>query len=339
MSDTVVLGAHELEALVLNAMLASETSEENAKAVARALAQAQIDGQKGHGFSRVPTYAAQAKSGKVNGHATPQAQMMKPGALMVDAAHGFFYPAFDLALEALPDMARSNGIAAAAIRRSHHAGVLGYHVERLANEGLISLFVGNTPQAMPPAGGKIAVFGTNPIAFGAPRRDGFPVIIDLALSTVARGNIMTAAQAGKPIPEGWATDADGNPTTDAQKALDGMLTPVGGAKGYALALMVEILAAPLVGAALSTEAGSFFAAEGAPPGVGQMVIVIDPDSFAGQQAFLDRIEALLGGIEAQEDARIPGARIPELRAKAAKEGLSVPESLADSVQAIIAGDA
>lgn len=339
MSDTVTLSAEALEVLVEKAMLASDTSMGNAKAVARALAQAEIDGQKGHGFSRVPTYSAQAKSGKVKGHATPQANAIKPGALMVDVAHGFFYPAFDLALERLPDMAAANGVAAAAFRRSHHAGVLGYHVERLAAHGLISMMVGNTPKAMPPWGGKEPIFGTNPIAFGAPRRGGFPVVVDLALSTVARGNIMTAAQAGKPIPEGWATDKDGNPTTDAKKALDGMLMPVGGAKGYALALMVELLAGPLAGAALSTEAGSFFTAEGAPPGVGQTVVVIDPGAFAGTDAFLDRVEDVLGSIEAQEGARVPGARVPELRAKAAKDGITVPKGLLDQVNQIIAGSA
>lgn len=339
MNDTVTLSVQELEDLVFRAMRASDTGEDAARAVARALTQAEIDGQKGHGFSRVPSYSAQALSGKVKGHAAPSARETRPGALMVDAAHGFFYPAFDLVLERLPAMARRNGIAAACIRRSHHAGVMGWHVERLAEAGLISLMVSDTPKGMPPWGGRKAMFGTNPIAFGAPRRNGFPVVVDLALSTVARGNIMTAAQAGTPIPEGWATDAQGNPTTDPRKALDGMLMPVGGAKGYALALMVELLSGPLAGAALSTEATSFFTAEGGPPGVGQTVIAIDADAFAGLDSFLDRAELVFAGIEAQEGARVPGARLPELRARAEREGLTVPARLLAEVRAIIAGGA
>lgn len=337
MNDTVNFEAEALEALVVRAMAAARTSEENARAVARALVQAEIDGRKGHGFSRVPSYAAQAVSGKVNGTARPEASKSKPGALLVDAAHGFFYPAFDLVLDRLPEMAKRNGVAAAAIRRSHHAGVMGWHVERLADKGLVSIMLSNTPKGMPPWGGKKPLFGTNPIAFGAPRREGFPVIVDLALTTVARGNIMTAAQAGKPIPEGWATDADGNPTTDPNKALEGMLMPAGGAKGYALALMVEILTAPLAGAALSSEAASFFTAEGAPPGVGQTVIAIDPDAFAGGDAFLDRVEDVLLAIEDQAGARVPGDRLPALRVTAAKEGLTVPAKLVAEVEAIVAG--
>ena len=339
MSETRTFKAAELENLIVRAMLASDTSEDNARAVSAALIRAEIDGQKGHGFSRVPSYSAQARSGKVNGRAAPEAFKSKPGALMVDAGHGFFYPAFNLVLEMLPDMARRNGIAAAAIRRSHHAGVMGWHVERLADEGLVSIIVANTPKGMPPWGGKKPVFGTNPIAFGAPRRDGFPVIVDLALTTVARGNIMTAAQAGKPIPEGWATDADGNPTTDAKKGLEGMLMPAGGAKGYALALMVELLAGPLGGAALSAEATSFFTPDGGPPGVGQTVIAIDPAAFAGSDAFLDRVEDVLASIETQEGARVPGGRLPELRARADSEGLTVPSPLVKEVEDIITGGA
>lgn len=339
MSDTVTLSVGELESLIVAALVACDTSTPNAQAVARALVQAEIDGQKGHGFSRLPSYAGQARSGKVNGRAVPQAQRSRPGALLVDAAHGFFYPAFDLALESLPAMARETGIAAAAIRRSHHAGVIGWHVERLAEKGLVALMVGNTPQAMAPWGGRKAVFGTNPLGLGAPRRDRFPVVIDLALSVVARGNILTAAQAGEPIPEGWATDETGEPTTDADKALKGMLLPIGGAKGSVLALMIEILAAPLTGAALSSEAASFFTAEGKPPGVGQTVIAIDPEAFAGRAVFLDRLEALLASIEAQEGARVPGSRLPALRQAAREKGLSVPVRLVDEAREIAAGNA
>lgn len=340
MSETVTLSTEALEELMRSALVAANTREDTAGSVASALLAAEIDGRKGHGLSRVPSYAGQTLSGKVDGQATPQARTSAPGALVVDVAHGFSYPAFDLAAERLPEMARANGIAAAAFVRSHHCGVVGHHVERLAEAGLVSFMFANTPEAMAPWGGKRALFGTNPIAFGAPRRAGLPVIVDLALSQVARGNILTAAQAGKPIPEGWAFDAEGRPTTDAQAALQGgTLLPMGGAKGSALALMVEILAAPLIGASLSTEATSFFTPDGAPPGVGQLIIALDPAAFAGSDAYLDRVEELLGAIEAQEGARVPGSRLVALRAQAREQGLAVPAKLVDEVRQIAAGAA
>ena len=200
----------------------------------------------------------------------------RPGSLMIDVANGFVFPAVDLAVERLPGMAGATGIAAAGFVRSHHFGVVGRHVERLAEAGLLALAFGNTPKAIAPWGGRQPVFGTNPLAFAAPQRSGPPIVVDLALSQVARGKILTAAQKGEPIPAGWAVDEHGNPTTDAKIALKGALQPIGGAKGAALALMVEVLAVALTGAAFSSEASSFFDAEGPPPGVGQLLIAIDP---------------------------------------------------------------
>ena len=161
--------------------------------------------------------------------------------------------------------------------------------------------------------------------------------MDMALTQVARGNIMTAMQAGEPIPEGWASDAKGNPTTDPEVALsEGVLLPMGGAKGAALGLMVEILAAPLTGSALSTEASSFFTTEGAPPSVGQFLIAIDPEAFSGSDHFLTRVEVIMESILAQEGARLPGGRRQALRQAAAQNGLSVPAKLVDEVKAIAA---
>lgn len=335
MSDTVTFTCDELEELMVAALTNAKTSEPNARSVARALLAAEIDGRKGHGLSRIPTYTGQAISGKVNGMATPEIMKDLPGALMIDVRHGFFYPAVDLALDHVPGKARANGIAAAAFHNSHHCGVLGHHVEKCAAMGLIAIVMGNTPQAMAPWGGNRPIYGTQPLAFAAPRKDQLPLVMDMALTQVARGNIMTAKQAGKPIPEGWATDAEGNPTTDPEVALtEGVLLPVGGAKGAALGLMVEILSAPLTASALSTEASSFFTTEGEPPSVGQFLIAIDPEAFAGKAHFLKRVETILESIASQESARIPGARREALREKAAKEGLSVAAHLVQKAKKI-----
>ncbi len=334
--STVSVLAADLEALIARALEASNTSPANATSVARALTQAEIDGQKGHGLSRAPSYAAQARVGKVDGHATPKLTRTRAATFMIDVAGGFAYPALDLAIAELPAIAAESGIAAAGFVRSHHFGVAGRHVERLAEQGLLALTLSNTPQAMAAWGGRRALFGTNPIAFAAPRRDAPPLVIDMALSEVARGRIVTAAQKGEPIPLGWAVDKNGQPTTDAKAALAGTLVPAGGAKGAALALMVETLAVALTGANFAYEASSFLDAEGPPPGAGQLLIAIDPAGFAGADVFAGRFAMLAGLIEADEGARLPGSRRLARRAEAATAGLKVDAKLFAEVQALAA---
>ncbi len=334
--STVSILAADLEALIARALAASNTSAANAASVARALTQAEIDGQKGHGLSRVPSYAAQARAGKVDGHVVPTLTRTRGATLMIDVANGFAYPALDLAITELPAIAAETGIAAAGFVRSHHFGVAGRHVERLAERGLLALAISNTPQAMAAWGGKRAIFGTNPIAFAAPRRGAPPLVIDMALSEVARGKIVTAAQQGEPIPLGWAVDASGQPTTDAKAALAGTLVPAGGAKGAALALMVETLAVALTGANFAFEASSFLDAEGPPPGAGQLLIAINPAGFAGAETFADRLSALAEMIETDEGARLPGSRRLALRTQVAASGLMVDAKLLAEVQALSA---
>ena len=334
---TTKLRSDDLEALIGRALLTSRTAPDNARAVARALTQAEIDGQKGHGLSRVPSYTAQARAGKVDGLATPAATQVRPGTLMIDVKHGFVFPAVDLALRLLSPLALQMGIAAAGFVRSHHFGVVGSHVERLAETGLVALAFANTPKAIAPWGGRRQLYGTNPIAFAAPRQGHPPLVIDLALSQVARGKILTAAQRGEPVPETWATDEEGRPTRDASVALRGSLQPIGAAKGAALALMVEILAAGLTGATLSAAASSFFETDGSPPAVGQLIIAIDPGALGGVEALAERVTALVDAIEADGEARLPGSRRIALRQQAARDGISVDAQLLAQVSAIADG--
>jgi (2R)-3-sulfolactate dehydrogenase (NADP+) len=321
----------QADALVTATLLRCRTDEANARSVARALVGAEADGQKGHGLSRVPTYAAQAKAGKVDGSAKPSLAWRRPAAAVVDAKHGFAYPAIDLALDALPDAARQNGMAAAAITRSHHCGVVGHPVERLAGEGLLALMFANTPAAIAPWGGSKAVFGTNPIAFACPLPGKPPIVVDLSLSKVARGHILAAKQKGEAIPPGWALDAAGKPTTDATAALAGTMLPLGDAKGTALALMVELLAAGLTGANFAADASSFLDAKGPPPGTGQLLIAFDPAAFGGS---LDHFAALAASIEVQPGARLPGVRRLAAREKAKREGVTVSDALLAEIEAV-----
>ena len=323
MSRRVTL--EELRNLVVRALVAHNTSEANAADVAEALVAAEADGQRGHGLSRVASYAAQARSGKVDGHASPVVERPSGAALRIDAAGGFAYPAIKAAVEQLPGIAAEHGIAIAGVTRSHHCGAVGHHVEQLAKRGMIGLFFSNTPEAIAPWGGNRALFGTNPIAFAAPREEHDPVVIDLSLSKVARGKIKVAAQKGEPIPEGWALDAEGNPTTDARAAAEGTMLPMGDAKGSALVLMVEILAAALTGSHFGFEASSFFKAEGPSPGIGQTLIAIAPGPLS-KQAFGDRLEVLLEAILEQPGTRLPGARRFQIRREALEHGIELDPS-------------
>jgi (2R)-3-sulfolactate dehydrogenase (NADP+) len=319
-----ILTLVEVEALGVRTLTRCRTDPDNAASVARALVDAEAEGQKGHGLSRLPTYAAQAKIGKVDGLAKPSLTWPRPAAAIVDAKNGFAYPAIDLAVAALPPAARANGLAAAAITRSHHCGVVGHPVEQLAQAGLMALMFANTPAAIAPWGGAKAVFGTNPIAFSCPLPDKPPIVVDLSLSKVARGSILAAKQKGEKIPAGWALDAAGKPTTDPAAALAGTMLPLGDAKGTALALMVELLAAGLSHANFAADASSFLDAKGPPPSTGQLLIAVDASAFGGT---LDHFAALAVSIEAQPGARLPGARRLAARAKAAREGVTVTDAL------------
>lgn len=330
----VRLSLIEAEALAAAALAAYGASAASAAATARALVAAEADGQAAHGLARVPAYAAQVRSGKVKGDAVPVAIRAAPGVLRVDAAHGFAYPAIDLALEGLVPLARAQGIAAAAVHRSHHFGQVGAHAERLADAGLVALVFGNTPKAMAFYGGRRAMLGTNPLAFAAPLADGAPLVVDLALSVAARGKIVAAQKAGKTIPADWAVDRDGRPTTDPAAALAGTLSPIGGAKGGALALMVEILGAALTAGAFGWEASSFFDAEGAPPDMGHLFIAIDPGPTSGG-AFASRMATLAAAMAEEPESRLPGSRRLAARELARAEGVAVPSALLAEIRALI----
>lgn len=325
MSDTTV-SLDAARAYVARVLQDHRTSAPNAVRVAEALVLAEADGLKGHGLSRLDGYSAQAASGKIDGHATPTVDRRAAAAIAIDAANGFAYPAIDLALTELAALAPKTGVAAAGIRRSNHCGAAGLHVERLARDGLVALLFANTPEAIAPWGGSKPVFGTNPIAFAVPVEGAEPLVVDLSLSKVARGNIMKAKQEGKPIPEGWALGPDGAPTTDPEAALKGTMVAMGDAKGAALALVVEILAAGLTGANFATEAANFFDAEGPPPGTGQLLLAFYPPAFGGD-GFAARMATLAGMIEGQEGARLPGRRRFENRLRAARDGIVLPAAM------------
>lgn len=302
-----------------------------AQSVATALVAAEAEGQVGHGFSRLGDYVAQVRSGKIDAGAIPRCHATGASAFTVDAGHGFAYPALDLAVSKGVEAARETGCAAVSVTRSHHCGALSVQVDRIARNRMIGLMVANAPAAIAPWGSHKPLFGTNPIAFAAPRADGPPLVIDLSLSRVARGKVMNARKSGQTIPLGWALDREGQPTTDPEAALAGSMIAIGEAKGTALALMVEVLAAVLTGAQFSSDMSSYFTPDGPPPGSGQFLLVLRPGD---DNAFAARMEALLERIVATEGARLPGSRRAAALDHARIHGLNVPRAYLEEARAL-----
>jgi (2R)-3-sulfolactate dehydrogenase (NADP+) len=332
--NTEAISAKELERLMAAALLRCGASAAMAQATARALATAEMDGLASHGASRIPQYCGHLRNGRATGSAVAAVTRDSKAAALVDAHQGLAFEACALAVNEAIRRAREYGVAYVAVTNSNHFGVAAYHLEALAAAGLVALGFGNSPAAMPAWGGKRALFGTNPIAAAFPRRDGEPLMIDLSLSAVARGKIMVAARDGKPIPEGWALDKDGNSTTDARAALEGSMLPAGGVKGAMLALTVELLVCALSGAAYGFESDSFFTEEGRPTRIGQAFLAVNPGALAGNDVFHERVETLIAAMTQEPGVRLPGARRHANRERAAREGVSIPADLLAKIRAL-----
>lgn len=315
---------------VAAALRAAGANEAMAAATARALVLAEAQGLGSHGLSRVAQYATHLRNGRVNGNAVPTLRRQKGAAALIDAHEGLAFAACEMAIAEAIGRARDFGIAIAGVTNSHHCGVVVDHLRPVAEAGMAGLGFANSPAAMPAAGGRHPIFGTNPVAAIFPRRGALPLAIDLSLSEAARGKVMVAAKQGKAIPIGWAVDRHGQPTTDAQAALEGSMLPIGAAtspKGAMLALVVELLVTALIGAQFGFEASSFFEDAGNRPRIGQAFIVIDPGALAGSAGYLDRVEVLVGEMLRDDGVRLPGARREELRLRAEAQGIEVPEAL------------
>ena len=308
-------------------LMAHNVGLRNAALTIGSLLRAEMEGLPSHGFSRIPYYAAQAAAGKVDGHAVPLVERPRPGVVTVDARCGFAFSAFADGLPVAAQAAKETGVALLAVRNSHHAGVLGFPVADLAEQGLVALGFANSPASLAPYGGTKVTFGTNPLAMACPRKNAPPLVIDLSMGLLARGKILQAAKKGELIPEGAAVDAQGNPTRDPAKAFDGALLPFGGPKGYALALIVEIMSAALTGAALAIEASSLFTPDGPAPRLGQSFLIMDPTATAGAN-FVDRVEQLLTFITDQSGTRLPGDRRIALSQQARQSSsIDLPDDL------------
>ena len=331
-----VMIAEDLRVLVARALTHAGASRIAAASTARALVAADEQGISTHGVSRTSHYVGHLRNARVIGEAVPRIAHERGGACLIDAGNGLAYPACEMAVAELIKRSKKFGVAYVGITNSNHNGMTSFHLEPLAEAGLVALAFGNSPAAMNAWGGKRPIFGTNPIAAAFPRRGHWPVIIDLALTEVAKGKLMLAARDNKPIPLGWALDRNGKPTTDANEGIHGSLMPAGGAKGAMLALMIELLAVSLTGAAFGFEMDSFFSATGNTARLGQGFLAIDPGAMAGHEIYSERIEALVAAMLEDNGVRLPGYRRFENREKARRDGMELPDALIAELHALAA---
>lgn len=272
--------------------------------VADAIARAEAVGNKICGLYYLESYCAQLSSGRVKGDAEPEVTRPRPGTVKVDARMGFAQPAFARGMPQALEAARECGVASLAVGHAHTCTSLGYFTRQIAQAGMIGLGMTNASPIVAPPGGKTRVLGTNPFAFSVPDGEGGVAMqFDQSTTTVALGKITMAKAAGEKIPEGWAVDAEGRPTTDPEAALKGSLVSMGGYKGWGLGLMVEILAAGMTGGVVSRDVNPLKAPEGPPHDLGQFYLLIDPGT---SDAFAGRLAQVAAGVALDDGARMPG---------------------------------
>ncbi len=327
----------EIETLAFEALRAVGTSEKNARIMAQATREIEAEGISSHGLAYIPIYAEHVQCGKVRGDAEPVIKKAAPGLLRVDAQNGFAHPAIDAGFEALVPLAKEQGIAGMAVHNSYNCAILGTHTKRLAEEGLLGIGFTNAPASIAPSGGDKPVIGTNPFSVATPSSAGeASILIDQSSSAIAKSEVMKHAREGKPIPLGWALDENGEPTTDANAALQGSMAPSGGYKGVGIGLFVEIMAAALTGSHLGIEASPFSGTQGGPPSTGQFFMAIDPNVSSGG-VFEEKISLLSEAITTQEGARIPGMRRVQNWVASQNSGVMVSNAVIEKINSIIGG--
>ncbi len=319
--DAVVVSFNELTDLLERIFIRHAVSADNAAILARNCAACQRDGSHSHGIFRIPGYISTLNSGWVDGAAAPVVEDTGGAYIRVDAKNGFTQPAFFAARDLLVERVKEHGVGLLAIRRSHHFSALWPDVEPFAEEGLVALAFVNSMTCVVPHGGTKPLYGTNPIAFAAPRKDEPPFVFDLATSAIANGDVQIAAREGRLLPEGMGVDKDGKPTRDPKEILNGgALLAFGGHKGSTFALMVEILGAALTGGFFSGEFdwSEFKGAQ--TPKTGQLFIIIDPER-GGNGVFRERVSEICALTLEAGQSRLPGDRRLIERERSAREGI------------------
>ncbi|MGI9315774.1 MAG: Ldh family oxidoreductase [bacterium] len=337
MTDQITLSLEEVEELTRTALKTCGASGQQLEIATQSVVDAECDGIRAVGLNYLPIYCGHLQHAKLNGDAAPQHHQIAPSAIQSDAANGFAHAAYVEAENDFYALVSQQGIAALSIVNSYSAGVVGWFVQRMAENGLIGIGFANSPSAVSPAPGARPFFGTNPMAFAVPRKGAAPIVADMATSQVALVTIKQRAAAGEPIPLGWGYNAEGNLTDDAAAVIDGgSLAPVGGYKGTLLGMLVDILAGALAGPNCSYAAPMFKNNEGTYPAVGQFFLAIAPGQFSPSNAdqFSSRLEQMLAALAEEPGVRLPGDRRQSCRQQATSEGVEVPMALYEKLQSL-----
>ncbi|WP_312125094.1 Ldh family oxidoreductase [Brevundimonas sp.] len=329
------LSVQEVYELSFKVLTAAGLAEDQATSVAKVITAGERDECRSHGLYRLPGCVQTIQSGKLNKDAKPDIKDVTPALLKADAKFGYSVLAFDQAVDALAAKAKQNGIAALAINNCFHFSALWPEIEALTQRGVAALAMTPSHAWVAPAGGKRGLLGTNPMAFGWPRPGPNPYVFDFATSAIARGDLALHDIAGKPIPEGWGVDKDGNPTTVAREALDGAMLTFGGHKGSALSTMIELMAGPLIGDLTSLQSMAFDDNQKLAPMHGELVLAFDPGLLGGGDLETQsaRAEQLFAAF-ADQGARLPSQRRFEARQRSLADGVRVPQSLYDRITAL-----
>lgn len=333
-------GEEPLRDLVTRIGRAAGMPEDGAAILAGALVDADLHGSATHGVSRLAIYLKRIERGQIDPAAELTVEQRRPAVLTVDANNGVGHVQAVRTLERLTGLAREHGVATATIRRSQHFGALSYYCNRAAAGDMILLATTSCEPAMSPTGGYDPFFGTNPIAASFPTGKGWPVKIDLATSVTARGNIIAAERESRAVPEGWALDPEGNPTTDAAAALAGTVLTMAGHKGYALALLVEMLSSVLSGAAIGPDIGSMYKELDRPQDVGHFFCLLSIDAFMDPALFKDRVDQTVDRIKASrrrpgvEEILVPGERSARTAETNRRLGIPLPSATTRELDAL-----
>jgi L-2-hydroxycarboxylate dehydrogenase (NAD+) len=335
-----------LEASVLRAFTAraferAGLPSDDALAVAALMVEADLQGSEGHGIFRLPQYIRRLRAGGVN--ARPQIRVVRERAAMalVDGDNGMGHLAMKRAAELAIEKARSAGSAWVGVRRGNHAGPASLYAKMPMRAGMIGMYfaVGNANH-LPPWGGVEMLLSTNPIAVAIPAGEEPPVVLDMATTVAAYGKVKTKAQRGETMPEGWMIDRDGRPITDPKRMNDGFLVPIGGYKGYGLALVFGMLAGTLNGAAMGREVIDFNADDSSETNTGQAILALDIEAFQDRPSFLESVDRLVRDLRDSEKMKgtqriwLPGEQSHAKIEENTRLGVPMPEALRKSLDAL-----
>lgn len=338
------IAADELRRFTVAVLQATGVSPEHAAIIAESLTQAELRGQGSHGVSRLlDIYVKRLRLGATNPRPQPRIVSQRGGVALVDGDNGPGQVAGDFAMALAVRLAQEHGVSYVAVRNSSHYGAAAFFLQQALRARLIGFTTTNAPANMPPWGGRQPFLGTNPLALAVPSATQGPVILDMATSVVAKGKIFLMGKEGQQtIPPGWALDKDGNPTTDVQAALSGMMLPVGGHKGYGLALMVEILSAVLGGAAFGPHIGALYGDFHRGQNVGHCFGALDVSGLGPVEDFLARMDALITEVRAVptqpgvSEILLPGEVEARCQARYAVEGIPFDPAVFAEVNGIAA---